>query len=373
MADTPLPTPPPKSTHDTDHRRATCGVHYPQEDVEFNTKEDLLTKIPSKAQNQTKSHIKGKRLGFQVVQRNFESISFRECNFYNKQGAGIAKIQSISFKDCEFQSCFLGSTIYYRVRFQDCQFDRCDFMNADFEECIFERCEFKDCTADNCLLSKTEIDPTPFFSGTPFPQKNHSSSEPAFKQTSLRTWLEVRMRLAEQVFRSNSEAQNSDYTDSALFHLKTSQLARRKDVWLHGSHRPEAKSQGHLKATLSQPRQSLRLILSTINLWLTAGGTSLTRLVGALVTLTLAYPVILVILPVKYLNTQCEFTTDTALSIITSYINLSTLALSLLLGFGFSAFTSQSTLGNIALVAGATFGVIWYALLIPVIIRRIYR
>ena len=46
---------------------------------------------------------------------------------------------------------------------------------------------------------------------------------------------------------------------------------------------------------------------------------------------------------------------------------------SLFLTFGFTAFVPHDPVETLLLTAGAIFGLVWYALLAAVVIRRVYR
>lgn len=256
---------------------------------------------------------------------------------------------------------------FYRVRFIDCTFERCDFQNAEFSECVLERCQFTECSAQQALFLRTEIDPIAFLSGIAFPGYNLTDKAPGLVRQIQREWHQVRLRLAEQLFRSNSEIFHSHHSDTGLLQLKRAQLAAMVDLWRHGASRYDAQPLSLLEALKRDPGGPVRALLRRLNLALTAGGTSIRNLACVLLVLMLVYPFVLSSLPITYGGAGCT------LASLGDYLRLALASASLLLGFGFTAFSGVGLAATGALVVAGVFGVSWYALLIPVLIHRVYR
>jgi hypothetical protein len=112
--------------------------------------------------------------------------------------------------------------------------------------------------------------------------------------------------------------------------------------------------------------------LKALNVWLTAGGTSLKRLVLALSIAVLAVPLVLGFIAVEHQGVRYAFSGWSVESVRT-YFALLAPAVSLVLGYGYSNFTRLSWQQGVMAVGAATFGLAWFAVLIPVLIRKIYR
>jgi len=360
----------PLRTHDEEPRRATYGVPYPRTDgadLLIETKQDIADKIPVLAADSTKRRVLARRVSVRVKLRNFDDVAFHDCNFHDQHGKGPANIAEITFRGCEFRRSFFGTVHFHRVRFIDCTFERCDFQNAEFSECVLERCQFTECSAQQALFLRTEVDPAAFLSGIVFPVYNLTGKAPELVRQIQREWQQVRLRLSEQLFRSNSEIFHSQHSDAGLLALKRAQHSAAVDLWRHGASRYDAQPLSLFEALRRDPGGPIRATLRWLNLVLTAGGTSIRNLACVLVILILAYPFLLSSLPITYGGANCT------LESLRDYVRLALASASLLLGFGFTAFSGVGLAATSALVLAGVFGVSWYALLIPVLIRRVYR
>lgn len=373
---TPAPSPPlpVKRTHDEEPRRATCGVHYPQgeaNELVFQEKSDLTTKLPALEPNHTKRRVVAKRVSIKLTLRSFEDISFHECNFHDRQGQGAAHIEKVTFRRCDFHRTFFGTTDFHQVRFIDCTFEQCDFSHDEFRECSFERCTFTRCSAIQALFHRTEVDPRAFLAGIAFPDYNLTDKTESLRHALHREWLHIRLRLAEQLFRSNSDLLHSQHSDTGLLELKRISHVFLIDLWRHGTSNYAAQPLTVWHAALNDPAGPFRMFGRYAVLLLTAGGTSIRNLAIVLLLLAAIYPFVLSSLSITYNATPCALVGNG--HPVAQYVRLFLLSISLLLGFGFTAFSPTGLLATLALVGGSTFGVFWYALLIPVLVRRVYR
>ncbi len=365
--------PTPRS-HDEDPRRATFGVPYPlgdDADLVFANKDDFPNKVPPIPKDSTKSPIRGKRIAIRVPLRTFEDVLFEECNFHDRRGNGFAEIPQITFRRCGFRRTFFGNTHFFRVRFLDCTFERCDFSHDEFEECLFENCRFIECSSWSAVFRQTEIEPRAFLDGMALPDDNLEIKTARLRSTIRREWLHARLRIAEQLFRSNTERMNSGYSDSSLLAVKHAANAWEWDVWRYGSASDYSASPLGLLTALRRdwPGPVAALARATL-LSLTAGGTSIRNLASVLILVTLLFPAALASLNVSYAGVRCSVS---ASSFGTDYLRLLLASVSLVLGFGFTNFSAADTGGLAALVFGSGLGVFWYALLLSVLIRRVYR
>ncbi len=104
-------------------------------------------------------------------------------------------------------------------------------------------------------------------------------------------------------------------------------------------------------------------------LTLTKGGTSLGRLLWIALFAVLFYASLLSLSCVTFQGLSCHLTAFTSSALIEQIAR----ATSLFLAIGYTAFAGSTALEVVLLTLGATLGLIWYALLAAVVIRRVYR
>ena len=200
-------------SNDTDpnRRRATFGVPYPLLEIAIEKSEDLHTKLPTRYENTGRRSIDGIRFRLLGPGRTFSKADFHQCKFHTPKKRDEAAEPSVigaSFKECTFDRCMFGGTIYRHVEFQGCTFHHCDFGTAQFIECQFSDCSFDECTAENTSFAATEINPTDVMIGMQPPLYNYTKpiSDGEMRPEQVRSeWVEVRRKLAAQLLRSNTE------------------------------------------------------------------------------------------------------------------------------------------------------------------------
>lgn len=356
---------PPKNITDPEKRRATYGTRYPLEDLKILTKADVAG-LPKEGAGDQKCLVRGRRITIAVQRRTFPETLFVECNFHDQRGAGLAKIEHVTFRRSDFERCFMGTTRYVGVRFQNCTFTRCDFADAEFEDCLFDRCTFKECTGAGARFQKTEIDPTAFLSAFECPLYNYRHASDPERETVERDWPEIRLRVAAQLFRSNCEVLNTDLSDRGLYELKTAEVAYERQAWRVG------RKGDVLYVDRATWQAWVATGVKSLNVKLTAGGTSLRNLAVVLIVAVLITPVLLGSMSVTYQQTTYAFSGWSGSSVET-YFRLLAPAAALILAYGFGNFSFASAGATAVGVAIAGFGLAWFALLIPVLIRKIYR
>jgi uncharacterized protein YjbI with pentapeptide repeats len=348
---------PPLNRADPERRRATYKLPYPHDDLVFD-RSISLANLPRADPQDAKSTIEAKRLSFRLERKNLDNIVFRECNFHDKKGQGQAEIKRLSFRNCVFKRSIMGTCEYVKVRFIRCQFERCDFSDAEFVQCVFDDCEFIGCTGERVSFDRTEIDPATFLAGYNFPAENYSGAADEQKQQHEREWQESRYRIAGQLFRSNNEAFDTSFADAALRELKDARLKHR----LY-----KAKNSAHPRLHL------LALSLEKLNLFLTRGGTSISRLLACATAAILLIPFWLNFTQIEMYGKKMQLRTEDLSSFLHDYIFAIPASGGLFLGFGYGFFGSTSILGAWSLLAISTLGITWYALIVPVLIRKVYR
>jgi hypothetical protein len=248
------------------------------------------------------------------------------------------------------------------VAFEGCTFNRCDFGGSKFDECQFVNCVFTECTAENASFVATEIDPTAFLKGVPPPVYNYENpvpdGEPNASQVAA-DWVEVQRKLSAQLLRSNTEIYHSVNSDRGLFELKRADLNSR----LQALQLPRS-----LKDLASLPLRATQVLLSWLVLHITKGGTSLSRLVLAATLAILAYAYLLSHSHVTFLTQDCHLNSFAPPLVLQQLAR----ATSLFLAVGYGDF-SGGPAATVLLTAAASIGLFWYALLVEVVIHRVYR
>ena len=355
-------------SYDKINKRATFGILYPSDDIEFE-KIDAKNKFNDKTEtvegNLAKRFVKSKRMTFKLDNSTFRKIIFDGCNFHNNHGEKYSELSSVSFEDCDFKNSFFGTTEFYKVVFKRCTFQRCDYMNSIFRNCKFINCTFEKCTAYNIMISTTEINPILFLDSIEVPFYNFPSITKAIKFNISREWIDVKLHIARQLVKSSSEIHHTKLIDDSIYKLKSIELLKTKDKLVNPIFHItdiNGEKKGFWYLLFFEFQNLFNYIFGWVNQLSTRGGTSLIRLI--LISL---FFIFLISYHLLHLNTAYG-----KIDLSISWLTNIPFSISLFLGFGFSGF-SFPVEDSLILVAYALFGIIWYALLIPVLIRKIYR
>jgi len=125
---------PGKNTTDPERRRATYGLRYPQTNFTIATRHDVK-QFKKKNSEDERGVAEEYRLTFSLIYGTIEAVVFRNCNFHDKQGRRSARINRVTFRNCVFEHCIMGTTLYNRVHFERCNFIKSDFAYAEFKKC----------------------------------------------------------------------------------------------------------------------------------------------------------------------------------------------------------------------------------------------
>jgi hypothetical protein len=233
---------------------------------------------------------------------------------------------------------------------------------SQFIDCQFRLCVFTECTGEHVSFSATEIDPMSIMAGVPPPHYNYGSPyDGELSPDELESqWMEVRRALAAQLLKSNGEIHHTKYCDAALVTLKNAELSVRVD---------QLKSRRIHNGVVQSSIEAARCGASWLVLALTKGGTSAARLI--LIALV-AIPVYAVLLSASFVTFQGKSCHLTSFGFGATVSQLSC-ATSLFLALGYTGFVASSSLELALLTLGSGLGLIWYALLAAVVIRRVYR
>jgi uncharacterized protein YjbI with pentapeptide repeats len=322
---------------------------------------DVANKLPPRFENGRRT-ISDTRLFFAVPDIIVMECDFTQCKFHRRTDTGESRIVGESFIGCNFERCVFGGTAYKHVRFERCNFRRCDFGMAQFLDCQFQSCIFKECTSEHVSLSATELNPREFLAGAVAPHYNYGSSyEGELSPEALDSqWMEIRRALAAQLLKSNTEIHHTDNSDAALVALKRAELRARVD---------RLSSRSLRAGVFALLREWARCATTWLILVGTNGGTSVARLVGIAAIAILFYAFLLSVSSVQFQDKPCRVLHVTAPAVVEQVAR----AASLFLAMGYTAFSGGDVTEVVLLTAGAAIGLIWYALLAAVVIRRVYR
>jgi len=351
-----------RNDRDPTRRRATFEVSYPLLEIAIGKSEDLHMKLPSRFETTKRRSIQGVRFHLLVPNLILSDADFHECKFHRPDAQGESEVLGATFKNCKFERCMLGGTVFRHVAFEGCTFYRCDLGESQFSECQLSDCRFTECTAENASFAATEVDPTAFLKGMPPPIYNYANPIPDGELTAAQIateWVEVRRKLAAQLLRSNTEIHNTGHSDRGLFELKQAEVKARLETL-----RTHPLKEGAARL----PLRATEVFLAWLLLKVTKGGTSLSRLFLAAMLIVLVYASLLSHSHVTFMNENCHLTTFEPPFVLQQLAR----ATSLFLAIGYTAFKG-GILATVFLTAGASLGLFWYALVAAVVIHRVYR
>lgn len=337
---------------DEDPKRATFGVSYPSTDsiIVFAKKEDFKN-IP----NSRDKILNGKKVVFEFERANKEDCTFEKCQFYVESQLNQL-ISKITFRRCAFNSCFMGSVTFKGVRFENVDFSGCDFSNSVFETCVFDNCTFKKCSAYHPEFINTEIDPERFLSGICLLSDNYEQISSRMKDE----FVYMKYNLSKKIYNSNSSIDNHFLSDIGLYELKVNEVKYLYVILQEYLNRN--KYWGALKILVS-------LGLKYLNLKVTKGGTSLIRLFCYIAAILILFNFYFYQSGIREPN----YSFVTSNNKIVKFFEWFPRTTSIFLSYGYTAF-KDSTFGHFIMVNLCAFlGIISYALVISILIRKIYK
>lgn len=361
-----------KNKHANDPRikSATYRIKYPDDFRTLNHPDDFA-EIETKEETSKKYIILEKNLAFNFKLENIKDKFFDKCNFHSEHGLEMTTIEKLTFYNCTFQQNFLGSILFIKVRFRNCNFIKCDFMNSEFKNCFFENCDFSKCTAENTEFLFTEINPISFLSAIELPKDNFMNEKEKSIKKLKRKWLDIEFRLATSLYKSNSNALHSSYSDSALYELKKKEYAFLYDLWRHRNSLEEDNKYSFFKCLINT-KTGFQLLFLRLNLGLTKGGISYGRLFWLAIIIIVIVDFLIGFTSIKHNSNPLKYTDNIGSSVIIFFENLPYTA-SLFFSYGFTLFSTDKFMASILLSLTPLLGLIWLAFLIQVLLRKIYK
>lgn len=331
---------------DKGKKRATFNVAYPNQKTTIN--QDFY-EINLKGKREKFFTFKDNDIIFEIGLKNFNKLDFKNCRFNYDGGKSIIELSDFTFKNCNFHNCFLGSCEFKYMKFDNCTFTLCDFMNSKFDRSLFKDCNFDSCSAMYLKIELTEIAPNSFLNSLIFFHKHYLNDEKE-KMDDFEKFNSNKLQLAKSIYRSNDQLASLDLVDESLFHLKKLELKNMRRKFDCG--------QWESWKNLAFP-----IIFSKINFIISKGGTSLTRLFGVGLIIWILFTIIFSFSSIQ-MNVDNE-----PIGIGFSFSK----TFSIFLGFGFTGFYVKTITDFFAMVICAGLGILWYAIAIPVLIRKMHR
>ncbi|MBN8671865.1 MAG: pentapeptide repeat-containing protein [Chitinophagales bacterium] len=355
---------------DKDIRRATYQIPYPTEDSVLQHK-NAYKEFEKTGTNSYESFlVHNKNIDIQYKNGTINNVSFKMCAFFIESKKEANVIEKMTFRRCYFNDCFLGSIEFKDVRFENCIFNSCDFMNSRFHECNFDRSEFSNCSAINTYFDKTEIAPNSFFKSLNHLNHNISNNHADIDDInkSLRHYKYNHFNLTKTVYRSNTSAYNSIYVDESLYHLKKAELTFLIDRFRHPNDMFECKKENFVYSLFKRGKQLIPISGKYLNIILTKGGTSLQRLIYIASVIIIIFSIY-----IKYFS-SITYELNGVQVCLSDNIYINCLWKSLTIFFrANNSFKTCNELDLFILTLCQTIGIFWYAVLIPILLRKIYK
>lgn len=336
---------------DGSNKRSTFGVEYPKDDEI----KEFKNTLDSKKELQSGTTYTSKKLSFVIIRANSLSCKFNICQFFVSIDHSNT-VTKITFKNCEFTSCFFGSASFENVRFEECIFTKCDFSNTVFKNCFFDKCKYNRCSAYHPDFIDTEIDPETFLAAIIPLTENYSE----FTNELRDEFIYDKYNLAKKIHSSNNSVDNYKFADRSLFELKRNQFKYSKI---------ELKRYFKERKFARYFKERFRNVFVQINLFATNGGTSLLKLISISSCCILIFN--LYFFQSNIADSDYTFTLST--NFIWKYFQWLPKTASIFLAYGYTAYTTEDGLDFFMVNICVLFGLFAYALVISVLTRKIYK
>lgn len=284
-------------------------------------------------------------------------ITIELCDFEcTLESPSLLSISNIRFKECRFDH-----SIWKSVKFSACTFERCHWGRVTFENCVFvNTCNFIEmsASAESLTLQSTAIPPKNFLASL----KPNLRDLPDDVTRDYQTYrfASTRANLAKMVWNSNSDESNIEYYFESQEELVKALLSQR--VESSGFDLKTKKYRNNLIKLISSflPRCERRLVCAAG--WFSRWGRSLTRpiLIGVFCIVFFCF--------IWRSYAYYSGNHATYLSSLGRSLNLFLIA-GYTVHIGPNAATTEKALGLLNII----FGLAWYALIVPVWLRRIIR
>lgn len=284
-------------------------------------------------------------------------LKFIECDFSGDF------VPIMSFNNCSFFKCDMGSAIWRGVKFSNCEFDRCSFTVS-----TFEHCNFHDCTWESIGISGTETklfdtiitNPESFINSAYTNTNKEELKSYGAKNPSYQTFRleESKVKLARLVLSNNERnADDKAYYEPIKIYLKQSISAKISKAKYERSVNKN-KLRNFISQWLGFIEGKLISFSGSINGW--GGNVSRATIcgVGIIVIFALIY---------ACFSVDSKPVLGWKLSLIKSF------DITLLVGYTKHATVAQTWQEQALYGANAVLGLWWYTIFVPTIINRICK
>jgi hypothetical protein len=197
--------------------------------------------------------------------------------------------------------------------------------------------------------------------------KNNFRATPNEVSGAEKKFIRTQAAIANQLVGSLAGSTQSDFYDAALYYSKWYDFQLRRSH-LTGWKRYRRLTRTKLEAMIVLQCEAARMLFALSNLLLTKGGTSVSRLLVAFAVLNaVLFPYLaLPQLCLKYADNPCYCQEAVYVERLASSVEL-------FLAFGYTNYSPQDFRSHLIITGYTTVGVVWYAFLIPVLLRRVYK
>lgn len=282
---------------------------------------------------------------------NLSKKSFRVCDFNH------FTLDDSSFSDCDFFDCRFVKSDFTTVKFSRCRFDTCHFLYATFKNCQFIDCTFRNisASAETLLFEETSISASAFLDV--LVTNTDALPDHVPKQYQLYRHVKTKEKIARAIFLSVHDQPELDqlFDANRCFEIALRRRNIEEAYWkeLNGG---ITKRSLLYRSSVGGFRKAALWLIEAAG-FLTDWGQSPIRsvwLLGSAVTLfTITY----------YFAFGQDF----------SHAALRALDCSFVFGYTKYATSEQNRLLDYTTFFNAFIGLVWYALFVPALSKRLFR
>lgn len=296
-------------------------------------------------------------------------ITFENCDFRGTFQSPQEN-RTVTLKEFEFSGCCFSSTLWRRIKFQDCKFTQCDLSFTRFEDCIFtEKCAFSSLSisAAHTTFHNTSICASQFLAS---PTTNTESIPPgkSTPQYQVARLASTVAKVAHTILHSTRQDPNpAIFFDAYKAYVRASKRKEiRENIYRITTMREiqdhpvtgAKRVQIRLKGALMLPIRLLDAKITDLSGFLNNWGESLLRPVVFAGCVALAFSVIYWFIDPK----------------ISSWWDSLLMSIDITLVAGYSKYLAQEPRWiNWLLLTNLTFGIFWYSIFVPTLLRHTMR
>lgn len=273
---------------------------------------------------------------------------YKDCDFSFDLDLG-------SFSNCSFENCRFTQMEWQNVKFNNCDFKKCDFTFATLKQCSFlDNCSFKQisASAEHFKMIETSISASCFLQAIGTNLEHLPSSVDADYQK--HRLVASKAKISRMVFTSTKNQPDLGLFFQANKELVLHSLAERVEKWRY----TEKQKNSFVWAEIWSLPQKLEYTLAFASGWLTDWGQSVVRALAFFVGLVVFFAAL------YYFFEQPKSVSMAALK---------SFEISVVAGYTSHRQAHDNFFCSYLMGANLFFGLYWYSLIIPTIVRRVLR